>query len=345
MVALHGQPRSFVGINLTKTTVSVVELIDRGTRLELATYALADIPPDAQLAISTYQPAATKQLVAFLRQVFEQASLSSDAAIFSLYSPHIFSTVLDLPAIADQELIAAINYKAQDLVPADLKEMVITATRPNECKHHIPWQQTRPASIVLSPPLHEIDPSGISLQQTTDQSRYLIHAIPQQTIKWYRELAGALHLDLIALEENVFPILRIHPVTNSHCTFFAHIDHETTNLYAATRSAVCFTRTIDLGHLGDDNQIQIYLADEIEHTVARHVQAGFPQPSLVYLLGHSANLAQLQKTLSKLLSCPVNISQPFSGLSYPQGIEQSLSAQGPTFTVAVGLAKRQINNL
>jgi hypothetical protein len=345
MVALHGQPRSFVGINLTKTTVSVVELIDRGTRLELATYALADIPPDAQLAVSTYDPAATKQLVNFLSQVFEQAALSSDAAIFSLYSPHIFSTVLDLPVVADQELMTAINYKARDLVPADLKEMVITATRPNEHKHHVPWQQTQPASIVLSPPLPEIDPSGISLKQTTDQSRYLIHAIPLQTIKWYRELASFLHLDLIALEENVFPILRIHPVTNSHCTFFAQIDPDTVNLYSATRSAVCLTRTIDLSHLADNNQIQIYITDEIEHTVARHAQTGFPPPSQVYLLGHSTNLTSLQQTLAKLLPCPVKVSQPFSGLSYPQGIEQSLSAQGPTFTVAVGLAKRQINNL
>lgn len=345
MVALYGQPRSFVGIHLTKTQVSVVELIDRGKRLELATYAIADVPPDAQSAISAYQPAATERLIAFLSQVFEQASLSSDAAIFSLYSPHIFSTVLDLPAVADQELITAIQYKAQDLVPADLKEMVITATRPDEHKHHVPWQQTRPASVVLSPPLSEMDPSAKSVKQTTDQSRYLIHAIPLQTIRWYREVAEALHLDLIALEENIFPISRIHPVTNAHCTFLVNVDHEAANLYAVTRSSVCLTRTINLSHLGDDNQRQIYLADEIEHTIARHIQSGLPEPSQVYLLGHSANFTGLQQTLSKLLPCPVNVSQPFSGLTYPQGIEQSLSAQGPAFTVAVGLAKRQMDNL
>ncbi len=341
MVAFHGQPRSFLGINLTSTQVSVVELINRGPRIELATYALADLPPAAQPAINTHDPQATQQLVAFLEQVFEQAALSSDAAIFSLFSPHIFSTIMEFPDIADQELASAIYSKARDLVPADLNNMVITATRPNEHKHHVPWQQPQPATVVLSPaPAIEAPGTGTGRPVAASNSRYLIHAIPLPTLTWYRELARALHLELIALEENVFPISRIHPVTNSHCTFFIHTDNNMVNVYAANRQSAYLTRTIDYNNQKPD---PTSLADEIERTIARHVQTGFPAPSQVYLLGRGANLSSLQQVLSSALSCPVNISQPFSGLAYPQGIEQSLSVQGPAFTVAVGLAERQIN--
>jgi len=341
MVALHGQPRSFLGINLTPSQVSLVELIDRGKRLELVAYASAEVPVQSGSAINSYDAATTKQLVAFLNQVFEQAALSSDAAVFSLFSPHIFSTVLELPDVPDQELTHAIYYKARDLVPADLNDMVITATRPNEHKHHVPWQQPEPASVVLSPASSTPAPTP-TMKMATTNTRYLIHAIPLQTIIWYRELARALHLELIALEENIFPISRIHPVTNSHSTFFVHVDNDMVNLYAASSGTISLTRTIDFNSRSLHPAI---LTEEIERTLARHVQAGFPAPSQVYLLGRGANLSALQQLLSSSLLCPVNISQPFSGLTYPQGIEQSLTAQGPGFTVAVGLAERQMNIL
>lgn len=344
MVALRGQPRSFLGINLSPAQVSLVELIDRGTRLELATYALADLPPDAAPAVSTYDKAATIQLVAFLREVFDQAALSSDAAIFSLYTPHLFSTIMELPAVADAELTAAIYYKAHDLIPADLRDLVITATRPHEHRHHVPLQPSRSTPVVLSPPLPAADKAASLHQPSAAKSRYLIHAIPLPTIAWYRDLARALDLELIALEENIFPISRIHPVTNSHCALYVQIDDQAVNLYAVGRDAVCLTRTIDLRAAGNSRDPS-YLASEIDRTITRHRQSGFPAPAQIYLLGRNASLPDLQPALSRLLSCPVNLSQPFGGLTYPQGIEPSLAVQGPAFTVAVGLAKRELGHL
>jgi|GEM_PF-6694736 hypothetical protein len=340
-MALKGQQRSFLGINIGQATTSVVELIDRGTRVELATYALADTPADLRNALATNNTTSIIQLARFVSSVLEQAAVSSDAVVFSLSSTQIFSTTIELPVIPDKELSAAIFFKAQELIPTELEEMVVTATRPGETLHNVPLAiSSKKCQVVLS------EAKGVAGNQIrvkeNSTTQFLINAIPADTINWYTQLANALNLELVAVEAPVFSIMRIHPVVGPGSVIFANIDKAETDLYIVDRQTTYISRTIDLASTVNAPNI---LVAEINRIANKHVEKGGRQPARIFLLGPGAMSADFKKTISSAFTIPVNVSNPFAGLSYPRGVEQSLTQKGPLFTVAVGLAASQLNKL
>ena len=341
-MALKGQPRSFLGINLGQTTISLVELINRGSRIELATYALSDTPADLRNALSANNTTSIIQLARYISDMLEQAAVSSDAAIFSLPNPQIFSTTIELPTIPDKELSAAIFFKAQELIPTKLDEMIVTATRPGETLHNVPLAITKKCQVTLSA-TQQFTTSQTRLKENpADTTQFLINAIPAETINWFRQLADALHLELIAVEAQVFPILRIHPVLSTSSTIFVNIGQSEADIFIADSQSVRISRTIDLNPGLNASKD---LISEIIQISDKHEEQGGRQPSQIFLLGQGAMSVDFKKAISAAVLIPVNISNPFMGLSYPQGVEQALAQKGPLFTVAVGLAARQMNNL
>lgn len=341
-MALKGQPRSFLGINLGQTTVSLVELINRGTRIELATYALSDTPDDLRNALIANNTTSIIQLARFMTDMLEQAAVSSDAVIFSLPNTQIFSTTIELPAVPDKELAAAIFFRAQELIPTKLDEMIVTATRSGETRHNVPLAVSHKKCQVALSGAKQQEAGQVQLKENVTTMQFLINAIPADTINWYRQLADAMHLELIAVEAQIFPILRIHPVPGPKGVIFVNIGLTETDIYIVDNQTVRISRTIDLNP--GPNATNVLIA-EINQMANKHQEKGGKVPAQIFLLGPGAMSADFKRLMTLAFSIPVNISNPFSGLSYPQGVEQALAQKGPLFTVAVGLAARQLDNL
>jgi Tfp pilus assembly PilM family ATPase len=343
-MALKGQPRSFLGINIGQALISLVELIDRGSRIELATYALANTPADLRNALATNNTTSIIQLARFITDVMEQASVSSDAAIFALPNTQIFSTTIELPTVPEKELSAAIFFKAQELIPTKLDKMIITATRPGETRHNVPLTATgNKCQITISQTQQLATPSTQRLKENTNSTtQFLINAIPASTVAWYQQLASALNLELIAVEAQIFPIMRIHPALGPGSTIFINIGQSETDIYVTDRQSVRINRTIDLAPVPNAPN---RLIDEINLIISTNQEREGYRPSQIYLLGPGAMSADFKKSISSAFPIPINVSNPFSGLSFPQGLEQALAQKGPLFTVAMGLATRQISNL
>jgi len=155
-------------------------------------------------------------------------------------------------------------------------------------------------------------------------------------------LADTLHLNLIAVEAQIFPIMRIHCPSKPSTVVYLNIDQPETDIYITTNQAVQLCRTVDLTPQPNATTI---LAEQVEQVIDKYLEKGGRQPSQVFLLGPGAANSDFRQALSSAIPYPVKISDPFSGLSYPQGIAKTLVQKGPLFTVATGLAARQINNL
>lgn len=109
-MALLGSPRAYLGLDVGTASVKLVELLDRGRRHDLATYAYAPLTRSVDLA----------DLIA---RMLEKAQTSADAVVMSLPNSAIFSTVLTLPEIPEPELAAAVKFQAREVIPAPLEDV------------------------------------------------------------------------------------------------------------------------------------------------------------------------------------------------------------------------------
>ncbi len=109
-MALLGSPRAYLGLDIGTVSIKLVELLDRGRRHDLATYAHAPLVKSVDLA----------DLVA---RMLEKAQTSADAVVMSLPNSAIFSAKLILPEIPESELAAVIKFRAREVVPSPLEDV------------------------------------------------------------------------------------------------------------------------------------------------------------------------------------------------------------------------------
>lgn len=108
-------PRAFLGLDLGAQAIKVVELVDRGRRLELSTYAYAPCPPHLPLP----------ELATAVSRVLGRAQVSSDVAIVAVPTRDVFSTHLSLPNASPEQLSRVIRFKASELIPAALTDVTL----------------------------------------------------------------------------------------------------------------------------------------------------------------------------------------------------------------------------
>lgn len=112
-MALLGTPRAYLGLDIGTTNIKLVELVDRGKRHELSTYAHTPFTRSIKI-------------VATVSRMLEAAQTSADALVISLPNKTTFCTKLILPDLSEPELAAAIKFKAREIVPLSLDDVELT---------------------------------------------------------------------------------------------------------------------------------------------------------------------------------------------------------------------------
>ena len=107
-MALFGAPRAFLGLDIGLEGGALVEVVDRGRRVELATYAVFPRPAENSVAA----------VAAAVSAAMNRAQVSADVAAFSLPSRSIFSAAMTLPAMPAEQRARVIKFKAQHIIPA-----------------------------------------------------------------------------------------------------------------------------------------------------------------------------------------------------------------------------------
>lgn len=181
-------PRAFLGLDLGAQAIKVVELVDRGRRLELSTYAYAPYPPHLPLP----------ELAAAVSRVLERAQVSSDVAIFAIPTSDVFSAHLSLPPATPEQLSRVIRFKAGELIPAALADVTLawrlrrqpqsnvvdvylTAVSKKREAHY------RELAGCLQLELAALEPEAMSLARANDSApaRVLIIDLHQHAASWH----------------------------------------------------------------------------------------------------------------------------------------------------------------
>lgn len=339
-MVLNGAPRAYLGIDIGTVTIKMVELLARGKRCELTTYAYASIPERRPWRPAGIFDETSAAVVAdVIKRMLDKAQSSSDMAVFSLPTGHLFSQVIKVPRMLDEQLWSAALFKAQASLPLSVGEVVMAVTKPGEVKQYFktPDKMKGDQSLPGEQPENISDNDGLV--------SVLLTAVPRNVLAWYALVAKMAGLTLLAAESEVFPLLRMYGVKEKSPVLFCSVGWGETSFYLVTQNIIQFSRTIDFGYRDRQEEANYEPLAKVAQSILNQSEGNKRGIARVVLCGGGVDEPRVGRTLTQYFGTIVTTSNPWRGLAYPQGLEEKISKLAPLFSVAVGLARRDIEEV
>lgn len=374
-MALFTSSPAFLGLDLSTSTIKIVELIDRKKRIELTTYAQANVS-NLLLKSGSEEEDSLNQVATIIARMVEKSHAMAEFVVCALPSSIVFSTVLMLPNVNEVEMERAVHVAARDVVPLDIDQMVLGWSRLG----HQPHMDVEPNQAPLqpagsTPPAPATTPTATTAAGSATTAPVFLTAAPKEVVRRYLRLIEILGLQLYALEVETFPLARslLNRLTDSamiidigtQVTSFHIIDRGTPRLsHALEYGGKNITQTLadalkisqeeadilktqhGLGPTLPPNATPILqaavlrIAEQAKKVMATYQGNGDGHFDKTILIGGGALMPGLAEIFAHFLGQNVNVGNPWRGLSYPDKLEYRLHGLGPQYAVAVGLALR-----
>jgi len=176
--------KRFLGIDIGTSYVKVVEIYKSGRLKRLENYGQISSSVFHQKPFRTFEKSSlllsSQDIAEAIKSIIDEADVKTKQAVFSIPDFSTFFTSFDLPPMSKEELPEAVKYEARQHIPLPLTEVVLD------------WQ------IIKSKPLDEKKMSF----------RILLVAVPNEVVRQYEEIARISQLEMIALEAEVFSLMR-----------------------------------------------------------------------------------------------------------------------------------------
>lgn len=349
-------PKKSLGIDIGTSSIKIVELSRRGERRKLENYGEIAASALYQKPFRTFEKSTlllySQDVSRAIKAVMEEAKIKTRRTVFSIPDFSSFFTTFELPPMTEAELPQAVRYEASHYVPLPLAEVTLD------------WQ---------------VIEGGVSSQKKT-KLKILLVAVPKEVINQYRKIAEISKLELLALEAEVFGLLRSLIGEEKRIILLVDIGAQSTTSSIVEKSRLKMSYSFDMSGnelteviskgLGVDyktaenlkekygilsapsqeapasevRQILLPLVDvilkEIEKISQNFYQTEGKEIQKIILAGASASLPGLKEYFQNHFKKEIEIANPFSNLFYPPILEKTLKEMGSSYAIAVGMALR-----
>lgn len=335
----------YTGLDIGFSTIKAVVLA-HNKQPELVSLGSIGAPQPGIVSDADIDLEATAKAI---KTLLTQIKAPTNKVVVALPESKIFTRVIsDFPYLSDQELSSAIRYSAEEFVPLPIDQVNLT------------W--------VI-----------INRNKQLNKTEVLVVASPKSLVNKYLKVFDMAQIKPVALETEIFAATRALVGNNpfSPTTLLIQLGGATTDFAVISQGVILLTRSIATGGLTMTRAIAQYLnfelaqaeeykkvygllEDQLEGkiyqvlkplmtvvlTEARRVIQSFQakNPSnpvkRVVLTGGGAKLPGSVIFFANNLNLEVQEADPWFSVGKPQALAQKLVAEGPMYTVAVGLAMR-----
>jgi type IV pilus assembly protein PilM len=344
---LFAKQKSQLGIDIGTSNIKLVELKALDSNFVLSTYGIASVAYNLSVKEST---TAIEQTAAVIRELVRRSGVSTNKAVASLPNNVVFTSVIELPKIPENELKKAIEFEAKKYVPLPLEEVALSWSILNE---------------------HPSKASG-GIATADDKQKVLLTAVPSIVIDNYVRMFKLAGIEPQALEIEVLALIRSVIGDETTAILLIDIGAKSTSINVVDNGYLRFSKSLTLG--GDT--ITQSLAQSLSVNFARAEQfkkdfgmtaagAQIPQvirPVLDMIKNEATQLINLFESrggrMTKLifsgagsrmpglgeyfssLGKPISLAEPWSKVSYPADLKPVVNPLGINLAVAIGLAMR-----
>lgn len=344
-MSLLENKENYFGMDLGNTTVRIVEC--RGRR-NISAKTVAELPLPKGIINSDSQ-IDLDRLGQTLKSFVASSGIKTKNVVTSIPSNNIYSNIIKIPKLSNQELDQAIRFQADKYVPIPIDQAKIS------------W--------------HNL---GFSKNSTTDLDILLV-AAPARIADKYLRIIESSGLNLMALEINSLAVIRSLVKKSGSNTVFIDIATTQTDITIVENNVPKLVRTVPVGLMSMENIIRqnLKLTEEqalnlLFSTGLKSIEAGtnliphikpqvdmiltelsksvaFYQERLaggainqVIMYGGASSIPGLVEYYSKLLGVPTALADPFNDINISPSIASKVNGKRHLYSIAVGLALRDL---
>ena len=327
--------KSILGIDIGSTSIKIVQLTHADGKHLLDTYGTVDVAFD----VDQRKEENIQKTVTVLKALMEKAGVTTKKVMASLPTSVVFTTVIDLPKMREDELQNAVEFEAKKYVPLPLEEVTLS------------W--------VAAP---SDDP---------DKNRVLITAVPNNILKGYVRIFELANLQPQAMEIESLSLMRALVDSESPATLLVDLGAKTTHLDIIEQGNLMLTRTIPVGgdtitqKISSSLNISVARAEQFKKEFGMNESSVIPEMIKPVLAGIKQEIAQVQsiysarnKSFDKIvlvggganlpgfaaflsdLGPKVIQGDPLSKITYNPQLSPILKQASSSLSVAIGLALR-----
>lgn len=347
--------KSFLGVDLGATSIKIVELKEEAGRARLLTYGYTEQSIGYPEKEFTETP---ERAIDLIKKICVKARTVSKQAVAALPSASVFSSVINIPAAPGKDLAEAVRWEAKKIIPLPLEEMILD------------WKVLTPETAAgVTPP--------VAPQKTT---RVLLTAAAKNLVKKYLDIFKGAGLNLVSLETETFALVRALVGVDKSTVIVVDMGAASTAISIIENGVPFLNRSLNVGGINITKEIAASLgidfnqAEQMKYDVGMSPGAGGGVSKIVeralsmllneikycaniyqnqeggtekkiekvILTGGGALLPNFVEYLSGALNMRVYAGNPWARIIYPEELRPILDQVGPKFSVAIGLAMREL---
>lgn len=335
----------FFGLDIGTTAVRLVELHSSGKSKSLVKYAY--MPVDSRIAVSD-APGDQQKLMQIIKDLLEQAKVTTRNVAVGLPSQRVFTTVVDIDRLSPSEIAKAIGYQADSLIPtpiADSKiDWAVLGDSPKD-KDKLEVLLTSVTNKFVESRLDLLESIGLNVISFEPDPMALSRAvIPLDTVAPQMVIdIGSKATDLVVSMNGAPRLVRSIPTG-----FEAILRAASQNLSIDDKQAQQFVNKFGLSK--DKLEGQIYnaiigtvdiLVTEVDKSI-KFFQARYPEAKIerIIMTGGASALPEFPLYVANKFGLNVEIGNAWRNVSFPADRQNELLAASNHFGVACGLAER-----
>jgi type IV pilus assembly protein PilM len=347
--------KSHIGVDIGTSNIKIVQLQPKDDKFVLETYGIVNVAYQISTKDSN---SAIKHTAQILKNLINRSKASSNKIVASLPNSVVFTSVLELPKIPDNELKAAIEFEAKKYVPLPLTEVALS------------WSVIQEKKPKIN---HDTNLGNLSKSDNT-KNKILLTAVPNVVVENYLNVFKMAGLETLALEIEALSLIRALVGEDDKTVLVVDIGAKNTSINLVDSGYLRFSKNINVG--GDTVTTSIAQSLSINFARAEQFKKDFglsaegqqiPQimrPILDIIRNEAAQLVSLFESRgdridqillsgagSKLpalvdyfgsLGKPTVLANPWSNVLYPAELKPVVEPLGLNLAVAVGLGMRKL---
>ncbi|OGN23150.1 MAG: hypothetical protein A2918_03890 [Candidatus Yanofskybacteria bacterium RIFCSPLOWO2_01_FULL_42_49] len=347
-----------LGIDIGTSAIKIVELEKEGGRFALKNYGLFEFKGsnNTQQAggeskqVQNILKLPDGEIIWGIKEVLKKAKIKATNVVASIPSFSTFATVIEMPYLSEQDLAKSLPFEARKYIPVPLNEVVLD------------W------SIIDVPPVQANKSTMVEI---------FLAAVPRdETLRYQRIMQGAgLHLRALELENSA--LIRALLGNDLSPTVIVNIGGRSTSVVIVNRGYERLSHNYEVGgfeitksiarslnvslekaeelkkKMGmkevDENVINSAMKSlidmmvfETRKTITNYEEAKNQKISRVLLVGGLTNMPSFANYFQQKLGREVFTGNALARVVYPQTLAPVTQELASIFSVAVGLAMREI---
>lgn len=330
------------GIDIGSETVKVIQLKKEGLKFRLIGAGMGKTPENV---LSSESEKDLISLAEMIKKLKSDAGIQIVKVAASLPENSVFTRVVELPVMKEEEVEQALKWELEDIIPLPLKEV------------NYDWQiiRTLPDKVLI-----------------------LVAAAPKVLIEKYLHLFELTGFELVSLETEVLALSRALSVYGGEKTkLVVDFGSNSTDIIIVKGEEILLIRSIPTAGkaitraISSDLAIEEVTAEEYKKTYGLDKEQfegklsnlisslltvviseikkslGFLKEEkkedvkMIILSGGSANLPGLSEAVARETGLEVQVADPFSQLIFDEQMVAQVRKFAPNFVVAVGLAMKE----